>query len=63
MAIGDPDAQPVEVRLVNLENKHSVLEEQLASMDSGFSRQVHNVTNRITDLEKEIGELQEKISL
>lgn len=46
-----------------MENKLPVIEEQLASIDNGFSRQVNSISNRISDLELNLGELQEKINL
>lgn len=46
-----------------MEHKFPVMEDQLASLDNGFSRQVNSLTNRITDMETEVGELQEKVNL
>lgn len=61
--IGESDTQSLEIKLLNMENKLPIFEDQLASLDTGFSRQVSSITNRLNDLEREIGELQEKISL
>lgn len=59
----DNEEQPIGNKLVNMENRFTTVEEQLASLDNGFSRQVNNLTSRITTLESEVGELQEKINL
>lgn len=61
--LGDPDSQPLEVKLLNVESKVPIIEEQLVSLDNSFSRQLNTISNRIADTEQQLGELQEKIHL
>lgn len=61
--LDDPDAQPADVRVKHLEIKIHDFLEQINSLDSGFSRQVGALTNRLTDMEKEVGEILEKLHM
>lgn len=54
---------PPELRLNQLENKTTDFLDQLNSLDHMFCRQVEILQKRITDLEKDAGELVEKVNL
>uniref|UniRef100_A0A6P7GZE7 Uncharacterized protein LOC114342548 n=1 Tax=Diabrotica virgifera virgifera TaxID=50390 RepID=A0A6P7GZE7_DIAVI len=57
------DAQPVEIRIKNLEFKNTEFIEQMNSLDSGFSRLVNAMQGRLDELEKDMGEILERIHL
>ncbi|XP_072392147.1 uncharacterized protein [Diabrotica undecimpunctata] len=57
------DAQPVEIRIKNLEFKNAEFIEQINSLDNGFSRLVNAMQGRLDELEKDMGEILERIHL
>lgn len=54
---------PPELRLNQLENKLIDCQEQLTSLDHMFCRQIEILQKRIVDLEKDAGEIVEKVNL
>ncbi|XP_074035659.1 glutamine-rich protein 2 [Leptinotarsa decemlineata] len=61
--LSSPESQPADVQIKILESKIEDFYEQIHSLDSGFGRQVNVLQNRISDLEKQLGEMMEKVHL
>lgn len=57
------DGQTLEMRLLTVENKFPAFVEQLGALDNGFSRQMNSIATRVRELDKEIGQLQERINM
>ncbi|XP_056648707.1 rho-associated protein kinase 1-like [Diorhabda sublineata] len=55
--------QPVEIRIKGVENKQAEFIDQLNSLDYGFSRLLNTLQGRVEDLERDVGELLEKIHM
>ncbi|KAG5881849.1 hypothetical protein JTB14_017907 [Gonioctena quinquepunctata] len=63
MLSSSPDTQPADLRIRLLETKFEDFQEQIHSLDGGFSRQVNVTQNRVSDMEKQLGEVLERIHL
>ncbi|KAJ8986121.1 hypothetical protein NQ317_005591 [Molorchus minor] len=60
----DDDANlPPDARLHQLEVKFQDCMDQLSSLDNAYSRQINTLTKRLGDLEKQFGEIMEKVNL
>lgn len=51
-----------EGRLTDLENKFAEYSENMSTLDTMFNNQVNTLQSHLTDLEKEIGEIVERIN-